>query len=698
MTFAAPIWLLAGLLVCVTLLWLYHRFDRRQRAALTTFASRHLLGQLTASFSPGRRTLKRVLYVAGVACIFIALARPQYGFRWQEVHRKGIDILFAVDTSRSMLAEDVKPNRITRAKLAVTDLVNKLDGDRVGLIAFAGDAFLQAPLTLDYDAFKQALDAVDVGIVPRGGTNVASAIQEAQLAFGEDTKNEKILVLITDGEDLEAKGVDAAKKAATDGLKVYTIGVGGAAGELIPVPDQNGGTTFLKDENDQYVKSHLDENTLQQIAQATGALYAPLGRQGQGLDSVYQQALAPLAKHDLLSRMEKVPLERFQWPLGVGCALLLWEMFIGTRKSRFGGRKFQPLPARRTRVGLRPAAVASVLVVLGWGSGAQASPRAAESAYQKGDFATAEHQYQQAAAKDPQAPALQFNLGAAAYKSGQYDKALPAFQKTLATDKLDVQQKAYYNLGNTQYRIGQKAQQTQPDETIKDWKSSLASYDGALKLNPADADAKFNRDFVQKKLAELEKQQQQKQDQQKQQDKDQDKQKDGKDQQSKDQQSKGQQSKDQESQDQPSKDQQAKDQQSKDQQSKDQQGKDQQSQGQQDNEQKKQTPGSQAKDQPDQNQPPPPDKDQNGQDKQAGQPAKNEQTPPPTPAPGEAKAEPTPQPTPGQGEQESRGQPGQMTPQEAKSLLDSVKNDEHVLPSAADTRANNQETQPVKDW
>jgi Ca-activated chloride channel family protein len=679
MTFAEPIWLVAGLVVCLALLWLYHRFDRRQRAALTTFASSHLLGQLTASFSPGRRTLKRVLYLAGVACIFIALARPQWGFRWQEVHRKGIDILFAVDTSRSMLAQDVKPNRITRAKLAVTDLVNKLDGDRVGLIAFAGDAFLQAPLTLDYDAFKQALDAVDVGIVPRGGTNVASAIQEAELAFGADSKNEKILVLITDGEDLEAKGVDAAKAAAKDGLKVYTIGVGGTAGELIPVPDQNGGTTFLKDESDQYVKSHLDESTLQQIARATGALYAPLGQQGQGLETVYQHALAPLAKHDLMSRMEKVPLERFQWPLAAGCALLLVELFIGTRKSRFGRRKFAPLPARRTRVGLRPAAVALVLAMLGLAVDAQASPQAAESAYKKGDFATAESQYQQAAAKDPQAPALQFNLGAAAYKSGQYDKALPAFQKTLGTDKLDVQQQAYYNLGNTQYRVGQKAQQAQPEEAIKDWKGALASYDGALKLNPADTDAKFNRDFVQKKLDELQKQQQQKKDQQKQQDKDQ---------QSKDQQSKDQQSKDQQSKDQQSKDQQSKDQQSKDQQSKDQQG----------NEQKDQPPGSQPKDQPDakQNQAPQPDKDQNGQDKQQTQLAKKDQKPQPTP--GETQPEPSPQPTPGQPEQESQGQPGEMTPQEAKSLLDSVKNDEHVLPTAPDARANNQETQPTKDW
>jgi Ca-activated chloride channel family protein len=650
MTFAEPVWLIAGLAVCAALAWIYYRFDRRRRAALATFAASHLLGQLTASFSTGRRLLKRVLFVAGVACIFVALARPQWGFRWEEVHRKGIDILFAVDTSKSMLAQDVKPNRITRAKLAVTDLVNKLQGDRVGLIAFAGDAFLQAPLTLDYDAFSQALDALEVGVVPRGGTNVASAIQEAEAAFGTGTKNEKILVLITDGEDLEAKGIDAARAAAKDGLKVYTIGVGSTTGELIPVPDENGGTSFLKDENGQYVKSHLDENTLKQIAAATGAMYAPLGQQGQGLETVYQQALAPLPKQDLVSRMQKVNIERFQWPLAAGCALLLIEMFIGTRKSRFGRRKFSPLPARQTRVTLRPAMASLLAASLVLALKAQASPQAAESAYKKGDYATAESQYQQAVAQDPQKAALQFDLGAAAYKSGQFDKALPAFQKTLGTDKLDVQQQAYYNLGNTQYRVGQKTEQTQPQDTIKTWQGAIASYDGALKLNPADADAKFNRDFVQKKLDDLQKQQQQKQDQQ---------------------------------QNQQSKDQQSKDQQSKDQQSKDQQSKDQQG-------------GLQSKEE--QNNPPQPDKDQNGQDKQSPQMAKNDQKPQPTP--GAAQPEPSPQPSPGQTAPDASAEPGEMTPQEARALLDSVKNNEHVLPSAADARTNtqSQQDQPTKDW
>ena len=176
MKFAEPIWLIAGLVVIGAMVWLYRRFDRRQRAALAEFASSHLLAKLTASFSPGRRTVKRALFVAALAFTFLALARPQLGYHWEEEKQRGIDILFAIDTSKSMLTQDVSPDRLTRAKLAIIDLVKKLDGDRVGLIAFAGDAFLQAPLTLDYDAFLESLDAIDTGTIPRGGTDVASAI------------------------------------------------------------------------------------------------------------------------------------------------------------------------------------------------------------------------------------------------------------------------------------------------------------------------------------------------------------------------------------------------------------------------------------------------------------------------------------------------------------------------------------------
>ena len=240
MKFAQPLWLLAGLIACAALVWRYRRFNARQRTELAKFASASLIAQLTASVSPARRQFKRGLVVAGVACVALALARPLVGFRWEEAKRNGLDVMFAVDTSKSMLAQDVKPDRLTRAKMAVEDLLGKMDGDRVGLVAFAGNSFLQCPLTLDYDAFRQSLDALDTKIIPRGGTDLAAAIHETEAALEGNGNNERILVLLTDGEDLEGNALAAARAAAKNGLKIFTVGVGSASGELIPAADEAG--------------------------------------------------------------------------------------------------------------------------------------------------------------------------------------------------------------------------------------------------------------------------------------------------------------------------------------------------------------------------------------------------------------------------------------------------------------------------
>ncbi len=177
MQFAQPLWLVAGLAACALLLWQHRRFDRAQRAALAQFAAVRLHDRLTTSVSPTRRRVKRSLFALGTLLLFVALARPQSGFVWQETHRKGLELLFAVDTSKSMLAQDIKPDRLTRAKLGVHDLLAKLNGDGVGLIAFAGSAFLQCPVTLDYDAFRESLSALDTSVIPHGGTNIAAAIR-----------------------------------------------------------------------------------------------------------------------------------------------------------------------------------------------------------------------------------------------------------------------------------------------------------------------------------------------------------------------------------------------------------------------------------------------------------------------------------------------------------------------------------------
>jgi Ca-activated chloride channel family protein len=717
MKFAEPIWLVAGLAAIVTLFWLFRRFDARQRAALAEFASSHLLAKLTASFSPGRRRLKRVLFATAIAFTFVALARPQLGFHWEEEKQRGIDILFAIDTSKSMLTQDVTPDRLTRAKLAITDFVRKLEGDRVGLIAFAGDAFLQAPLTLDYDAFQESLDAIDTNTIPRGGTDVASAIQEAQAAFGKESKNKKILVLITDGEDLEAKGIEAARTAASNGLTIYTVGVGSASGGLIPVPGANGGTDFVKDDTGQFVKSHLDESTLKQIAEATSGVYEPLGQQGQGLVTLYNQVLASIPKHDLSSRRQKVYDERFQWPLGIALAFLLASTMIGTRKR-------SATTVARPQKAVKSAAMVGALAVMACAPSAQASPQEAEQAYKKGDFTTAEKQYQQAAEQSPQKAPLQFDVGAAAYKTGDYGAALPAFQKALGTDDVAVQQQSYYNMGNTQYRVGQKTEKSKPDETIKTWTSAVQSYDAALKLKPDDADAKFNRDFVQKKLDELQKQQ--KQDQKEDQQNQKQDQKDQKDQQNQQNQKQDQQNQQQSGSKQDQKnDQQNQQNQQKQDQSQGGQGdqKDQKQSGQDQNQAQNGKQDQQKKDgqqgQPKQDQAQNGKQDQQKQDQaqngqqgqqnqndqqqnggdQNSQTAKNDEKPA---GPRGATIPDKDQSQKGQAAEEAQtGTPGEMTKEEARELLNSLKNNEHALPVTADARngANHPaDQQTIKDW
>jgi len=686
MKFAEPLWLLAGLAACGALLWAWRRYDARQRAALSTFASSHLRAQLTASFSVAKRNWKRGLFLATIGCLFVALARPQAGFRWEEVKRRGIEVIFAVDTSRSMLTPDVKPDRLTRAKLAVDDFVSHLDGDGVGLIAFAGDAFLQCPITIDYDAFHESLQALDTTIIPRGGTDIASAIREAQTALQNRPSKDKILVLLTDGEDLAGSELAAAKAAASDGLKIYTVGVGTADGDLIPIPAEQGGG-FVKDESGQFVKSHLDEAGLKAIAGATGGIYAPLGAQGQGLGTIYQQGLAPLAKHDLASRRQKVYTERFQWPLAMSLAFLLASTLIGTRRRVVRKSDVPAAEPARTPFMARPVTVAVGLLLLIPFSQAKASTATAEKAYQKGDFSTAEREYAAAAQHNTNNPDLLFNVGTADYKAGQFPQAAQAFQKALGSEpsadakRLAAQEDAYYNLGDTLYRTGQKTEQSDAKQTIQNWEQAVKTYEAALQLRSADADAKYNRDFVKRKLEELKKKQEQ------QQKKDEQKQK--QDQKDKDQQKQSGQNSDQKNQQNKDQKPDNKNQSGQKSEAKNQENKDQKSGANSKPDQKNDQQQANSGSKPDEQKQP----DQKGQQ--------------PKPANGQPQGKDQAQAGADQRKDEaaqaadSQREPGQMSKNEARSLLDSLKDEERRLPAAPIARSgtnDNRPDQPIKDW
>ncbi len=491
MNFAKPWWLLAAPAGCAALALIWHRYDVRQNAALAQFVAAQLRDQLTRSVSVARRRIRRGLLLGALVCVCAALAGPLMGFRWELISRRGNEIVFAIDTSRSMLTADVKPDRLARAKLAIEDFANQLDGDAVGIVAFAGSAFLVCPITLDYGAFHETLNAIDTHTIARGGTNIESAIAEAQRALQRRPGADKILILVTDGEELEGSAVVAARNAAQQAhLKIFAIGVGTAAGDLIALPaDQGGG--YVKDESGALVRSHLDEGKLKAIASATGGFYVPLGAEGEGLQVVLKSVLGAIDKHDLAFRQRRIYIERYQWPLAMSLALLVASLMIDPRRR-----------ARVRRIASLGVAVASgVVLCAAWPNG---PVRAADPTTPDPPAAPA----------DSGKPVAQFNSGTAAYRAGRFPQAAQAFEQSIKrapssdAKRLGDQEDAYYNLGNTLYRAGQKTEGSAPQETLQKWTEAVKAYETALQLRPGDADSKYNRDLVKRKIEALQQQNQ----------------------------------------------------------------------------------------------------------------------------------------------------------------------------------------------
>jgi len=318
---------------------------RKRRTDLQRFADVRLLAKLTPDLDARRQRWRAALIALALALSCLAAAGPRWGFHWEEVHREGVDLIIALDTSRSMLAEDVKPNRLERAKLAVQDLVRQLQGDRVGLVAFAGTAFVQCPLTLDYEVFNETLRAVSTNLIPKGGTAIGEAITTSIAALEERQGKHTAILLITDGEDHEGAVDEAANAAAEKGIKLYTVGIGTSDGELIPLTIK-GQQTFLKDRRGQVVKSRLGGETLEKIATTTGGAYVHASGPSLGLDEIYSEYIGKMEKRELKSAMEKRFEERFQIPLAVAFVLLLIEPLIGNRR-RPSTRRW-PLWRRKT--------------------------------------------------------------------------------------------------------------------------------------------------------------------------------------------------------------------------------------------------------------------------------------------------------------------------------------------------------------
>ena len=495
MTFGAPQWLL-GLAVIPALGMLFVCAERKAAQRLHSFVSPRLLPQLLGNVNRFRRVLRYGCQLLALAFAFASLAQPRWGYTFEDAKRKGLDVFMAVDTSRSMLSNDVQPSRLERVKLAAQDFINQLQGDRVGLIAFAGRAFVQAPLTIDYDAAIEAINDLDTKTIPEGGTNISEAITLADKTYGKSATGNRALVIFTDGEELSGDAVKTAKAAADAGVRIFTVGVGTPEGSLIPLGGENGGTAFVKDAKGQVVKSKLDENRLREIAEATGGFYLHLQNGPRTMQQLFTQGLAKMQAVQMDVRLSRRPIERYEWPLGAAIIALAASLFISERK-----RVRQNVPPPLYGGPLKRAVPVAALVLL-WLARVHAAAPGLE-AYRDGKFPDAYQQFQQTLKAHPKTAAadkLHFDSGAAAYKMKDYGKALESFSQALLSRDTGLQSKSHYNLGNTLYEHGE-AQQAD-DKKLTDWTNALQHYEQTLKIEPRNKEAKDNYDYVKKKQQE----------------------------------------------------------------------------------------------------------------------------------------------------------------------------------------------------
>lgn len=312
-------------LLVMFFVWAY----RRKQRLLRYFASSRLLKRLAREASLERQAIKMSLIVIGIALIIVALARPQFGAVTRPVREKGLDIIVAIDVSTSMLAGDIKPSRLARAKDQLNILINRLQGDRVGILTFAGSAFMACPLTIDYSVAQMILDTVDTESIPRQGTMIGDAIEHALNAFERsEAQGDKVLVLLTDGEDQGSDPAAAAKKAAEQGVRIYCIGIGSQKGVPIELPDG----TYKKDKEGKIVTSRLDFTTLQKIALQTGG--KAILSTGSGyleLDEIVKD-IADMRRAEFRTRTRTMYEDRFQWALAPAIFLLMIEFLMGDRR------------------------------------------------------------------------------------------------------------------------------------------------------------------------------------------------------------------------------------------------------------------------------------------------------------------------------------------------------------------------------
>ncbi len=427
------------------------------------FGSPEAFRRLTEHLSSLRRTLKLGLMMLGLLFITLALAGPQWGSKMVEVKRKGVDVFIALDISRSMLAEDVKPNRLQRAQQELTALIDQLKGDRVGIIAFAGNAQVACPLTTDYSAAKMFLNYLTPDSITIPGTSLGEAIQAAIANFPKGSEGSRVLVLLTDGEDHHSNPEQAAKMAKESGVRILSIGFGTANGEPLPLRDETGRVSgYMKDAQGKTVVSKLDEGMLKQITQITDGAYWPAAAGSLEVERM-AELIGQMQKKDISAGQYGTYEERFQFLLLPGILLMLASLWLPIRKQAW--------------------LVIVPLLLLGnsysgWadvGSDINKGNRL----FEKQKYEQALQRYEDAQIKRPESPVVQYNLGNALHKLKRFEESDAAYRRAVKTKDVEIKAKTFYNLGNN-YLQQQK------------FTEAIEQYRVALKWNPKDKEALHN--------------------------------------------------------------------------------------------------------------------------------------------------------------------------------------------------------------
>ncbi len=324
---------LYALLIIPVLIVLFVITRINRKKALGRFANKEILSELMPNVSNSRPVIKFIIWMFALSAVILALARPQFGSKLKTEKREGVELIIALDVSNSMMAEDIQPNRLERAKRAISRLVDNLKDDKIGLIVFAGDAYTQLPITTDYASAKLFLNAVNTEIVPRQGTAIGAAINLAANSFSPQFTGSKAIIVITDGENHEDDATGAASAAAENGIIVHTVGMGLPQGAPIPVYD-NGQKDYKKDNKGQVVITKLDETMLQSVAAAGKGIYVRANNAQVGLHTLFNE-IEKMEGAEVESHVYSEYEDQFQWFIGFALSMILLNFLILERKNKY---------------------------------------------------------------------------------------------------------------------------------------------------------------------------------------------------------------------------------------------------------------------------------------------------------------------------------------------------------------------------